>query len=330
MNKYCKKKYLSNFSLEKLKQKTILGNEKKKILKLFSDNLTQKNTNKSIELAIELHVSGFFDNLLSKITVFFFNEVNLSQPRAILYLDKFLKYYYEKYTFSIKKNNPLKIVNDVKIRNFIFFFITLLCGSSSRKILKVVKIEKEDFNLKKKKKKIISKDLSNVLKFLNKNDPKNIIIPMSEIINLLLNKNIVDREQQIIYWLSWLFEYEKTYHSKNLQVQYRDIDDIDIKYCKDFIWIIWQMLKYTASMEYKKYIKALENIYKKKYTRGSKRSRANIIITAILMVVNPLSKLPKNIPIITPELFRRAQTESLKSNLLYLVFFQKIALTKKT
>ena len=71
MNKYCKKKYLSTFSLEKLKQKTILGNEKKKILKLFSDNLTQKNTSKSIELAIELHVSGFFDNLLSKITVFF-------------------------------------------------------------------------------------------------------------------------------------------------------------------------------------------------------------------------------------------------------------------
>ena len=90
------------------------------------------------------------------------------------------------------------------------------------------------------------------------------------------------------------------------------------------------MLKYTAPMEYKKYIKALENIYKKKYTRGSKRSRANIIITAILMVVNPLSKLPKNIPIITPELFKRAQIESLKSNLLYLVFFQKIALVKKT
>ena len=30
MNKYCAKKYLSTFSIEDLKQKTILGNEKKK------------------------------------------------------------------------------------------------------------------------------------------------------------------------------------------------------------------------------------------------------------------------------------------------------------
>ena len=50
---------------------------------------------------------------------------------------------------------------------------------------------------------------------------------------------------------------------------------------------------------------------------------------AILLVVNPLNNIPKNIPIISPDLFRRAQTESLKSNLLYLVFFQKISLMKK-
>ena len=82
------------------------------------------------------------------------------------------------------------------------------------------------------------------------------------------------------------------------------------------------MLKYTAPIEYKKYIKVLRT-YIKKYTRGSKRSRTNIIIMGILMVVNPLNKLPKNIPLIAPDLFKRAQTESLKSNLLYLLFFQK-------
>ena len=326
MNKYCKKKFLSEFSLENIKQKTILKNDKKKILKLFADNLSQKNTNKSIEFAIELHISGFFDNLLSKLTVYYFNEVNLAQPKAILYLNSFLKYYYEKYPYSIKKNHPLIIVNDIKIRNFISFFITLLCGSSSRKILKLIKIEKDDFNLKKKKKKLISKDLNNVLKFVHNNDPKNIIIPMSEIINLLLNNSIVDREYQIIYWLSWLFEYEKTYHGKNLLVQYRDVKGVDIKYCKDFIWIIWSMLKYTSPLQYKKFISNLENIYKQKYTRGSKRSRVNILLLALLLIVNPTPKIPKKIPNISPELFRRCQVASLKSNILYLMFFQKIVL----
>ena len=277
-------------------------------------------------MGIELHISGFFDNLLSKLTVFYFNEVNLAQPTAVLYLDKFLKYYYEKYTFSIKKNNPLAIVNDIKIRNFICFFITLLCGSSSRKNIKLVKIEKEDFDLKKKKKKLISRDLTNVLKFIDKKDPKNIIIPMSEIINLLINKSIIDREQTIVYWLSWIFEYEKKYHGKNLLVQYRDIPDVDIKYGKDFIWIIWQMLHRTCPPAFKKIVTSLERIYKYKYTRGSKRTRINIVLTAIILIVNPVPKIVKPIPPITSVLFRRCQTESLKSNLMYLVFFQKIAI----
>ena len=191
--------------------------------------MNQHDSNKAIQPAIELHISGFFDNLLAKINQFYFNEVNLGQPKAILYLDNFLKYYYSKYTFKIKKNNPLKIVNDIQIRNFILFFITLICGSKNRKILKLVKIQDDDFNLKNKKSKLISRDLTNVMKFLHTNDPKNIIIPMSEIINLLLKKDFIDREQKIIYWISWILEYEKKYHSKNLLVQYRDVDGIDIK-----------------------------------------------------------------------------------------------------
>ena len=63
MNKYCKKKFLSSFKIENLKQKTIIGNEKKKILKDFTTALNQHDSNKAIQLAIELHISGFFDNL---------------------------------------------------------------------------------------------------------------------------------------------------------------------------------------------------------------------------------------------------------------------------
>ena len=91
-----------------------------------------------------------------------------------------------------------------------------------------------------------------------------------------------------------VLEYEKKYHSKNLLVQYRDVDGIDIKYPKT-LWIVWKMIKYSCP-SYKKLVYALENIYKQKYTRGSKRSRANIIISAVLIVTNPVPRLPTEVP----------------------------------
>ena len=90
------------------------------------------------------------------------------------------------------------------------------------------------------------------------------------------------------------------------------------------------MIKYSCPGSYKKIVYALENIYKQKYTRGSKRSRANIIISAILIVTNPMPRLPTKVPNIEAGLFKKSQVESLKSNLLYLVFFQKITILQKS
>ena len=322
-NRYIDDKYKSTYNLDKIKKNvTILGNAKNEQLKLLVRSLNQRNISNSINYAIELHISGYFDNVLAKLNNVYFNEINLAQPKAAIYLYQFLDYYNEKYTYSLKKNHPLVLINDIRVRNFICFFITLCCLSNQRKLPKIIKINNDDFDFKKRKKKLISKNLTLISKYITKEDPKEIIIPLSEIVNLIKRTDIVDREQTVIYWLSWLYEYEKKYHNNSLLVKHRNIPRVDNKYCRDFIWIVWDILIDNVSSEHRKIMNVLNNMFKLKFTKTAKKSRSNIIIAAIYLCINPSPKIKISM---APEVYARSNLESLKSNTYYNDMFTKIA-----
>ena len=68
-NRYIDDKFISTYNLEKLKKNvTILGNTKNEQLKQLVKSLNQRNIKNSINYAIELHISGYFDNVLAKLT----------------------------------------------------------------------------------------------------------------------------------------------------------------------------------------------------------------------------------------------------------------------
>ena len=169
---------------------------------------------------------------------------------------------------------------------------------------------------------LISKNLTLVSKYISKDDPKEIIIPLSEIINLIKRDDIVDREQTIIYWLSWLYEYEKKYHNNNLLVKHRNIPKIDNKYCRDFIWIVWEILLDSVSTQYRKVMIALNSMFKNKFTKTAKKSKYYMLIAAIYLCVDPFPKIKIEI---SPEVYARSNVESLKSNSYYKEVFTTAA-----
>lgn len=322
--RYVSKSYLAKYKIEELPKKiTILGNDKIKMFKELLDKLKRKNCTDAINIAVELHVSGHITNLLSKIIDYYVNNINLIQPRGILYIVKFYKYY-SMYTPKYIRKHKLQIINNVCVRNFIVNMITLICGSNERKLLTLKKIPKEDFDMTRHKKKMVSSDLNKVMKFLKRNDPKDIIIPMSEIIICLTDERIIDREQKIIYWLSWLIEYEKVYHDGNLETEYRDVDFIESKYTRDFLWIIWEMLKTCISKDILVYINNLEYIYKQNFTRGSRKKRISFLILAILMYINPMPKIKIPLDPIESSLFKKMQYETLLVNVRYLELYRRV------
>lgn len=322
-NRYIDDKFISTYNLEKLKKNvTILGNTKNEQLKQLVKSLNQRNIKNSINYAIELHISGYFDNVLAKLTSVYFNEINLAQPKGGIYLCQFLRYYNEKYTYSMKKNHPLALINDIRVRNFMCFFISLCCLSNQRKLPKLVSMDKEDFDLKKRRKRLVSKNLNLVSKYITKEDPKEIIIPISEIVNLIKRTDIIDREQTIIYWLSWIYDYEKKYHNNSLLVKHRNIPKVDNKYCRDFIWIIWDVLLDNVPSEYRKIMIALNDMFKSKFTKSAKKSRSYMVIAGIYLCVNSSPKIKLSI---APEVYTRSNTESLKSNIYYNELFTQAA-----
>lgn len=326
-NKYIENKYISTFNLDNLKRNvTVLGNAKNEVLKLLVRSLNQRDIKNSINYSIELHISGYFDNVLAKLSNHYFNEINLAQPKGFIYLEQFIKYYNGKYNYTLKKNHPLTIVNDIRIRNFMCFFIPLCCLSNHKKLPKLNNINDIDFDLKKKKKNLISRNLSLVQKYIHKDDPKEIIIPLSEICNLLDKTSIVDREQTIIYWLSWLIAYEKKYHINGLLVNFRSVPGVDSKYCRDFIWIIWDILLDSCPKEFKSIVNSLYSIFKDKFTKTSKKSKQYLLITTIFLCVNPVPRI-KTPVVLNADVYKRCSIESLKSNLYYKDIFSKVALT---
>ena len=76
-NKYIENKYISTFNLDNLKRNvTVLGNAKNEVLKLLVRSLNQRDIKNSINYSIELHISGYFDNVLAKLSNHYFNEIN--------------------------------------------------------------------------------------------------------------------------------------------------------------------------------------------------------------------------------------------------------------
>ena len=323
MNKNISKQFISTFDPHKInKSRTLLDNEKKVILKKLTDSISNRKILDCIHSAIELHCSGYIDIVLKKIFNYYYSEINTAQPQCIEYISKFYKYYRHTYDCKMKSKHPLTLVNDMKIRNFLCFFTPLILMCNQRNLLKLVKISPTDFNMDNHKKYLVSKDLTLVSRFISKKEPKEIIIPLSEICYYLSDSSLQEREQKIIFWLSWLLEYEKVYHNKNLLVDVRNIDGVDSKYHRDFIWILWAMIKHFIDINNKSYIENLYGLFIDSYSRGTKKSKANIIIIAVLFIINPLPRITYPVSNLTDDQFKQSNLHSLKANTYYLKLFQ--------
>jgi hypothetical protein len=323
MSKYISDIYLSNVDPKQLmKNYTVCKNEKKTIFKKFQDSLKRKNIENAEKYALELHCSGYFDLIYRKMLNIYIENINIVQPQGLDIIYKFSEYYNSKYTFKIKKEHPLYLVNDQVIRNIIFYMISMIATSNERKILKLKKIDLEDFNLSNKKKSLISKNLNLVKNFLTGGDPKEIIVPLSEICNHFEKKK-EGSHHKIIYWLSWLFDYEKQYHKNNLQIGVREMPGVNTKYYRDFVWSIWKIIFKYINEDNEHYVRLLYKLYIMGYSKGTKRSRSNFIIFAILLILNPIPRIKFPIEPLNKSQFSKIYTNSLKCNLLYKKFFQQ-------
>lgn len=283
INYYQKKKFI---------KETFNGYKKNEVFNEIYKNILSGNIEKSILWSTELHCSGYIDIFYEKLLNLFITDINKANLNII---DIFIN----DLTILEKKkkiyNNINEFSNDQFIRNHISNIVSILAFSPKYKLDKLPVIKTYDLNMNNNKNRIISKNLNEIQIFIKKNDPKNIIIPLSEILLNLKNKNISKSLENTLFWLNWIIFYEKNFHKGNLKCSKRNIENIDIKYTNDFTWIIWDIIN---SISDNIFIKKLFYLYKFSYNKSKKNNKINIIILAFNIIIDPFPYIEYNKKII--------------------------------
>jgi hypothetical protein len=147
---------------------------------------------------------------------------------------------------------------------------------------------------------------------LRQDDPKELIIPINELVFNLINKNII----QVCYWYEWLIEYENICAKKKRKCVCENRTFAPHGHTHDLIWIVWDILFYYSdpSITDKKYnistsasnassisassstsilkhkiIKNLFDLFIIKYNNSVKKKRKYIIYFAFTLLIEELN-----------------------------------------
>jgi len=142
---------------------------------------------------------------------------------------------------------------------------------------------------------------------LKQDDPKELIIPINEMVYNLISKNII----QVCYWYEWLIEYENICAKKKRKCICETRAFAPHGHTHDLIWIVWDILFYYSdpSITDKKYnisasasnassstsilkhkiIQNLFDLFIIKYNNSVKKKRKYIIYFAFTLLIEELN-----------------------------------------
>jgi len=266
-------------------KKTYNGYQKSKIFTELKKNIISGNLEKAGFWATELHCSGYLYQLYNTLFNIYIKNINKSN---LSILNIFIRDYKN---LLIKKENfkdLLFLRNDQFYRNHIHNIVGYLTLSPKYNLPVLSKIKQEDFVMKNNKSRLISKNLNDINKIITKKDPKNVIIPLSEILLNLKNKGLSKSLENCIFWTSWLFTYDHNFFKKKLKCDYREQLNINKKYCYDFTWIIWEIIFTFPNHQC---IKELYNLYCMEFTFSKKINKLNLIVLAFMILIDPFPKI---------------------------------------
>ena len=185
-----------------------------------------------------------------------------------------------------QKENLIHYRNNQTIRNLLFDIITVLTlTTKTKRYDNYPKInETTDFffeNIKLRLKAHANFVPDNMIQFT---DPEELKIIINEI--MFQYKNFASGYEVTSYWLSWVVMWEKINKKKKIkwEIEERKVTNVNPKYCKDVMWLVWQTILTEANERDEKtklQISSLYNLYKHNYTPGKKTSRIPLIYHAL-------------------------------------------------
>jgi hypothetical protein len=266
-------------------------------------NLYDEKIENACYWSAEFICAGHYLDLWDIILYYVYKYIHNGNPKLTLYLNMRYNNF-----ISILQNGYSKellaLRNNEKIRKLFCEIICVLCFSNKKNVISDVKLDKNNsFDLTCMSEKFKAPNVSYIEEIIKEDDPKELIIPINELIFNLINKNIIS----VYYWYEWIIEYENICIKKKKKCVCENRSYAPTENMHDIIWIIWDILfyysnpaivdkKYTIidSENYNnnnnnslkhKIIKNLFELFIIKYNNNVKKKRKYIIYYAFALLV---------------------------------------------
>lgn len=214
-------------------------------------NLYDEKLENACYWSAEFICAGHYLDLWDIILYYVYKYIHNGNPKLTLYLNMRYNNF-----ISILQNgyakDMLAMRNNEKIRKLFCEIICVLCYSSKKNVISDVKLDKNNsFDLTCMSEKFKAPNVTYIEEILKEDDPKELIIPINELIFNLINKNIIN----VYYWYEWIIEYENICKKKKKKCVCENRSFAPSGNTHDIIWIIWDILFYYSD----------PNILNKKY-----------------------------------------------------------------
>jgi hypothetical protein len=263
-------------------------------------NLYDEKIENACYWSAEFICAGHYLDLWDIILYYVYKYIHNGNPKLTLYLNmrynNFITILQNGYSKEL-----LALRNNEKIRKLFCEIICVLCFSNKKNVISDVKLDKNNsFDLTCMSEKFKAPNVSYIEEIIKEDDPKELIIPINELIFNLINKNIIS----VYYWYEWIIEYENICIKKKKKCVCENRSYAPPGNMHDIIWIIWDILffysdpaivdkKYTIidsennnnnSLKHK-IIKNLFELFIIKYNNNVKKKRKYIIYYAFALLV---------------------------------------------
>jgi len=243
----------------------------------------------------ELICAGHFTDVWEIILLYLGKHIHLGNPKLPIYLDK---------RFTIFKNimqqglfyDEIQLRNNETIRNMFAEIICVITYSPKKNALETIKINRQeefDMTLIHDKLKAPSVHFAETI-FLEK-DPKELWMAINEFAFHLSSKdNHIPNFMSACYWIEWVFDFDQICKSKKqrCQLDRRSSLQIEPKYQKELVWILWDTLIYTAKQRNNdfifKTIESLQSLFCIKFTPATPKKRRYLVYYATSLLTEPL------------------------------------------
>jgi hypothetical protein len=281
--------------LEAFKDKSFSDFKKRDVYSALIKSIETRKIENACYWITECLVSGYTLDIIEKLLLFHSKIIHINSPNLPLYLNRKYVTFLKSIDHLAKKekHKHIHFRNTQTIRNYCFDLVVILCLSAKNKRYdKYPKINPDtDFQfttIKDKMNATMQVLPSSIIRFT---DPEELRIILNELFFNL--KNELGGYDKSCYWVAWILQWEKKNKKdkKCFEIEDRKIQNVHPKYCKDVIWIIWEVIIEETKLRnntIQDQIFSLYSLFKLNFTSGKKNSRLPYLYHSIGYLTLPI------------------------------------------